>query len=48
MLGSIYPQEAPFDKMEQMRSKVYGAIRLQACSTRRGRSYLVMIEEDDL
>ena len=48
VLGTIYPQTDPLDKMEQMLSKVYGAISLQVCSTRSGRSHLVMLKEDDL
>ena len=48
VLGTIYPQTDPLDKMEQMLSKVYGAISLQVCSTRSGRSHLVMLKEDAL
>ncbi len=48
VLGTIYPQSDPFDKMEQMLSKVYGPISLQVCSTRSGRSHVVMLKEDDL
>lgn len=48
VLGTIYPHTDPLDKMEQMLSTVYGAISLQICNTRNGRSHLVMLKEDDL
>ncbi len=48
VLGTVCPKTDSLDKMEQMLSKVYGAISLQICSTRSGRPNLVMLKEDDL
>ena len=48
VLGTIYPQTDSLDKMEQMLTEIYGAISLQVCSTRNGRSQIVMLKEDDL
>lgn len=48
VFGTIYPQTDSLDKMEKMLSKMYGAISLQVCNTRSGRSHLVMLKEDEL
>jgi iron complex transport system ATP-binding protein len=48
VLGTLYPQKDPLDKMEQMLSMVYGSISLQRCTNRSGRPYLVMLKEDDV
>lgn len=46
VLGEIYPQRDSLEKMEQMLSKVYGAVSVHVCCTRNGRSSLVMLKED--
>ncbi len=48
ILGTIHPKTDSLDHMEQMLTKIYGAISLQICRTRNGQSRLVMLREDDL
>lgn len=46
VLGILYPQRDPVDKMEQMLSNVYGAVSLQYVCSRSGHRSLVMVKED--
>lgn len=43
----LYPKSDSLEKMEQMLSKIYGAISLQRCTNRGGSSYLVMLKEEE-
>ncbi len=47
VLGEVYPQRDPLDKMEQMLSNVYGTVSLQYVHTRSGHRSLVMLKEDE-
>ena len=48
LLDFIYPREDGLNHMEQMLSRVYGPVSLGRIQTRRGRTQLVMLKEDDL
>ena len=48
VLGVIDPQTMPLAEMEQLLSRVYGPVRLQRCTNRRGKTQIVMLSEDDL
>ncbi len=47
VLGTIYPQTDALDQMERMLAQIYGAVSLQICPTRSGRTQIVMLKEDE-
>ena len=48
VLGEIAPRSDSLPHMEQLLSRIYGAISLQQCKMRSGKPQLVMLKEEDV
>ena len=44
-LGVLRPQTDSFEKMEALLSRLYGSVSLTACTDRRGRRHIIMLNE---
>jgi len=46
-IGVIHPAGDPFDRMEEMLSRLYGSVSLTTCRDHAGRQHIIMLNEGD-